>query len=99
MKRGGTPTHFFNLPVPAEDVDEIEITYVQNKETILQKYKEDCVIEGRKVSVTLTQTETFDFKDDKNVEIQARVKTKAGKVIPSNILCVNCDRCLSEEEL
>lgn len=99
MKRGSTPTHNFTLPFSAEEADEIEITYQQNNETILTKYKDDCVVEGRNVSVTLTQEETFEFTSEENVEIQVRVLTKGGDVLPSNIIRVSCERCLSEEVL
>lgn len=99
MKRGSTPTHKFVLPFAVDQVDEVEITYQQKDEEILKKYKKDCVLEDRTVSVTLTQEESFEFTEDVNVEIQVRVLTKGGEVLPSNIICVSCDRCLSDEVL
>ena len=42
--RGTTPYHNFILPILAEDIKEIYVTYLQNKEVILDKSKEDVDI-------------------------------------------------------
>ena len=42
--RGTTPYHNFILPLLAEDIKEIYVTYLQNKEVILDKGKEDVEI-------------------------------------------------------
>lgn len=99
MKRGSTPTHSFILPFDGELASVVEITYSQNREIVLQKYQDDCEISANMVSVTLSQEETFSFVSGVNVEIQIRVKDIAGKVHESSIVCVNCERCLSEEVL
>jgi len=99
MRIGTTPTHQFILPFDADSISAIEITYCQNRQVILQKYKKDCTIEGNTVSVTLSQEETFHFRGDTKVEIQIRVVTDDGKVCSSDVIYVNCGRCLSSEVL
>ena len=42
--RGTTPYHNFILPILAKDIKEIYVTYLQNKEVILDKGKEDVDI-------------------------------------------------------
>ena len=42
--RGTTPYHNFILPILAKDIKEIYVTYLQNKEVILDKGKEDVEI-------------------------------------------------------
>lgn len=100
MKKGGTPIHTFEIPPElVGNIKSVEITYSQKKQIILQKNTEDCTINENIISVTLTQLDTFRFTDDVNVEIQVRILDEAGNVFPSNIMCVSCDRCLSNEVL
>ena len=99
MKIGGTPTHNFTLPISEEYVRNVEITYSQNGKIILQKYLRDCTINGNKVSVTLSQLDTFAFTGGVNVEIQIRVIDVGGMVTPSDVICISCDKCLSTEVL
>ena len=42
--RGTTPYHNFILPILAKDIKEVYVTYLQNKEVILDKGKEDVEI-------------------------------------------------------
>ena len=99
MKRGTTPTHEFVLPFSVDMIDEVEITYCQNGEEIMKKYAEQCTMEGKTISLQLSQDETFDFNEGHNVEIQLRVLTKGGDVYASDIFKVSCKRCLSDEVL
>lgn len=97
--QGTTPTHYFNLPIDASQLDKVEITYCQNVQEVLKKQKEDAKLDGNVISVTLSQEETFLFQDEGCIEIQVRVKTKAGNVLKSNIMRTSCERCLSCEVL
>ena len=99
MKRGSTPTHHFTLPFDGEVASRIEITYSQNGEVVLQKDEYDCKVSGNVISTTLSQEDTFLFDASMNVEIQIRVKDKSGTVLESEIMCIRCGRCLSEEVL
>ena len=42
--RGTTPYHSFIVPLAAEQIDEVYITYLQNEEVILDKSKSDVEI-------------------------------------------------------
>ena len=42
--RGTTPYHSFVLPLKAEQIEELWVTYMQNNEVILHKTKEDMTI-------------------------------------------------------
>ncbi len=99
MRKGTTPTHSFVLPFSTGLIQEVEITYHQNGEEVLTKYKDDATFAGNTVSVTLTQDETFEFNEDVNVEIQIRVLTSEGMVAASDIIRIGCNRCLSNEVL
>ena len=99
MRKGTTPTHTFILPITGDTIKGVEVTYSQNQKVVLQKDIDDCTIDGNVLSVTLTQLETFEFADGMNVEIQVRVLDEDDNVFASNIMCVPCHRCLSDEVL
>lgn len=100
MRKGTTPTHTFELPAAmVGKVRSVEITYSQRKQVVLQKNTYDCTINDNTISVTLTQLDTFKFIDDVNVEIQVRILDKANNAFASKIMCISCDRCLSDEVL
>lgn len=99
MRLGTTPRHTFTFPFETSLIDELKITYVQNKKTVLEKYLADCEVGQTSVSVSLTQEETFLFAEGVNVEVQARVLTTAGDVLASDIRIVTAERCLDREVL
>ncbi len=99
MRIGTTPTHTFTIPINADIVKVVEVTYCQSGKIVLQKHTDDCVLEGNRISTTLTQEDTFRFDDKTNVEIQVRVLDLAGAVFASNIMCVDAERCLSKDVL
>lgn len=94
---GTTPTHTFTLPFEKEMLAEVRITYTQNKEKIITKEIEDLEVEGNDISLTLTQEETFLFKEGKNVSIQLKIKTTEGLVFNSDILEMRVDQSLDNE--
>lgn len=97
MRIGTTPTHTFELPFNVAVIDAVEITYCQNKKIVLQKNEDDCTMGENIVAVTLSQQDTFKFTPDVNVEIQIRIVGTDGNVYASDIMCVSCGRCLSDE--
>lgn len=99
MRIGTTPRHTFILPFGVEQVQKVQIVYTQNGQTILEKCAEDCTLQENTVCVRLTQEETFKFAEGVNVEIQMRAVTTGGDVIGSDVMCVCCDECLSDEVL
>lgn len=98
MKRLTTPTHTFGIPLDTGDLDKIKITYSQDGKTVLEKYKDDCELEGNVIACKLTQEDTQKFKHG-DVKIRLRVKTKSGDVSASDSYTVFCEDILDEEVL
>ena len=98
MRRGTTPNHIFTLPFSVEDVDSIHILYSQDDNVKLKKTKSDCVFDGNKVSVTLSQEETFRFIHGKMAYIQIRILRK-DLALASEIMYMIIDECLEDEVL
>lgn len=104
MRRGTTPTYEFEIvidgqPIDLALIDEIEVAFSQYGATILKKTKSMCNFSGNVVSFTLTQEETFMFKETATIEVQVRVLTKLKTVPSSDIFKLDCERCLSREVL
>lgn len=99
MRLGTTPRHTFTFPFETDLIQELKITYAQNKKTVLEKYLDDCEVGQTSVSVSLTQEETFLFSENVNVEVQVRVLTTSGDALASDIRIVTAERCLDREVL
>ena len=99
MIKGTTPTHIFTIPFDTSVLDKVKITYAQNDAIVLTKTTENCALEENKISVTLTQEDTFAFDHKKAVEIQLRVLTKNGEVLTSLPEKVGVAKCLDDEVL
>lgn len=72
--RGTTPKHDFELPYVKELIKDLRITYGQNKKALFTKTIEECQFSEGKVSVTLTQEETYLFNPNKKLYIEIRIK-------------------------
>lgn len=79
--RGTTPTHDFDLPYPIELIKDLRLTYGQGGKTVFVKTKEECVLEKGKISVLLTQEETFSLNPRKNLDIEIRVQLTNNQVV------------------
>lgn len=99
MMKGTTPTHVFTLPVNVDVIKTIRIIYAQGGVERVTKSTEDCTMEGNRVTVKLTQEDTFAFMEDECVEVQVRVLTTSGDALASRIIRVHCRECLSDEVL
>ncbi|MBR5559014.1 MAG: hypothetical protein IKU72_02060 [Oscillospiraceae bacterium] len=97
MIRGTTPTHRFALPVGMENIKEVRVTYAQKGRPVLTKKNNDCSVEGRNLSVRLSQTDTFLFDPGHEVEIQLRILTPTGDALASEIIRTTVERCLENE--
>ena len=93
---GTTPTHTFNVPFETDSIKSIRVVYAQNDEAILVKKTKDCVLDGKVVSVTLTQEDTFLFDHKSPVEIQLRVVPKSGGALASIPKKVGVIKCLED---
>lgn len=93
MRRGTTPRHTFTLPIDTSLLKEIVITYAQDEKPIVEKRKDDCKTEGKKIEVTLSQEDTLKFDKKKAyVQIQIRALTHDGVALASGIK----NECLSD---
>ena len=95
MRRGTTPTLVFTVPdiLNPMDFDVLSIAFAQNGEFIFDKRKNDCLIDGQSIILTLTQADTLKLQGDKSVEIQLRagigqlryaskiIKTTVGRIL------------------
>lgn len=97
MIKGTTPKHTFTIPLETSELASIRIIYAQDDTQLFVKEMSDCVLEGKTISVTLTQEETLKFDDTKLAQIQLRVKTKSGEVLSSDVLVVYVGKCLDTE--
>jgi len=97
MIKGTTPTHIFELPFDTGNLAEVLIVYAQKGEEVLRKVTEDVTFDGCKISLKLTQEETFLFDERKSVQIQVRALTNDGDALASQISVVRVEQCLCEE--
>lgn len=86
MIPGTTPTHTFNLPISAEDIAAIRITYEENGKIVLQKETDDVTLQGNEVIVKLSQKDTLQFGSNVSVRIQVKIRTTGGDVLVSKMI-------------
>lgn len=98
MIRGTTPTHTFTIPFDTENVQKVRIIYRQSG-AVVEKTEADCTMEGKQISVRLTQEDTLKLMGDCCVNIQIRVLTHAGDAFASHIMQVHVCACLDDEVL
>ena len=99
MIRGTTPTHIFQIPFDTGLLKKIRIFYAQNSNVVVEKSTCDCVLEGDKIIVTLTEEETLRFSHKILVKVQLKVLTTEGVVMATDIDRVDVGEILSEEVL
>lgn len=92
-----TPTHIFKLPISVTEKARIRLTYKQDDAVILTKKNKDCVLEGQKVSCTLTQADTLSFDHKKKVKIQLHILTEEGKALITPIYYKKVGECIAGE--
>lgn len=99
MIRGTTPTHIFGLPIETDQLAKVKITYAQGDGVVFTKTEADCTLEGRDVSVTLTQQDTLALDCKQDVKIQLRALTKAGQSLSTLPYYRTLEECLDGEVL
>ena len=95
---GTTPKHFFEVDIDLRTAEVIFLTYKQGEGckqcTILEKTKDDMVIEEALVKTQLTQEETLKFIPDLKVEMQFRARFPSGQTVASNKMFTNYESIL-----
>lgn len=99
MRRGTTPTHVFSIPQTIQSVKKFKVCYAQNGKIVLEKTGDGSLVSENKITVNLTQEETFMFELDASVRIQIRILTEDDKSIVSDIIKVSVLECLDDEVL
>lgn len=99
MIKGTTPTHIFKIPLKADEIKTVEITYSQSDKEVLQKCTKDCLIEDEVISVMLTQEETLKFNHRYKVQFQLRILTTSNVALSSKVIHMDAEQCLSEDVL
>lgn len=94
--RGTTPKHVFTLPFEKEEVSDLRITYSQEKTKILTKQLTDIEFDKNDIILKLTQEETLQFKANKEVSVQIKIKTSQGEVFNSDFIIMRVDETLDE---
>lgn len=97
--RGTTPTVTFNLPFDVSTIRNCEVYFAQNDELLVTKAIEDCVLEDRTLSVTLSQEDTLAFDDDAKLEMQIRFVFTNGTVDATQIIKGKIGRILKDGEI
>ena len=67
LYRGTTPYHSFTLPLNAEDITEIYITYMQNNNIIIEKSIDDITLEN----IDNTEDSMIEFNIDNSTSIES----------------------------
>lgn len=103
MLIGTTPSYSWTLPFDSSNIATLKITFKQEDNIVLVKRMSDCKLNGKQLSVTLTQEETFLFKDGAAV-VQVRGLDKDGHAfgtVPKKIGIVECndDEVLEPDEV
>lgn len=97
IQQGATPTHKFKTKYTRDFVDSVIVTYAQNDEIVFNKDGEEVTIEDNAIFVELTQEETLKFDEKYDVQMELKIKSKNGKVIPSNIIYASVGKVLNRE--
>ena len=99
MKQGTTPTHTFLLPFETSNIKALEITYAQQDTVILKKNLDACVLDGKVVTIELSQEDTFLFDTTTAVQMQLRVLTTTDQAYATEIYIGKVAKSLSKEVL
>ena len=97
MIRCTTPTHEFIIPLDADVIADVWVTYKQGKKIVLEKKKSEMLNTENLWSYKLTQEETKAFEGDKFVCIQVKVLTTDGDVFASDKFYKNVEDVLNDE--
>lgn len=97
--QGTTPKHTFKLPFDTALIDKVQVTYSQNKNTLVVKENADCELVENRVIVSLSQEETLKFEPNMSVKVQIRVLTTGADAPASKIFNIHCYEILNKAVL
>ena len=99
MFKGTTPTHTFEVDIDTSVIKTVKITYTQKDKEILVKRTDDCEIGNGVITTSLSQEDTFLFKEDTWVRVQLRILTNSGEALASAPMMITVGACLDDEVL
>ena len=98
LRQGTTPEFVFELPFDTDRVKTAKVTFVTNNGTKVEKRHEDCSLEGNKITVKLSQEDTFRLEVGP-IRVQLRILTQNEEALSSDTFSVNISKCLDDEVL
>lgn len=96
--RGTTPTIRFKLPFLTSEISKIEV-YFGQPNLLVTKTTEDCTLDGKIVSVMLSQEDTLMFNSDLPLSMQLRFVFTNGSVGASKVIESEVERILKDGEI
>lgn len=99
LRRGTTEPISYDLPFPADRLAAAYITVQQNDETVIEKKLEDMAIDGNRISVKLTQTETLALESGVFAMVQLRARDVNGDSYDSEVELVTVGMLLKDGEI
>jgi hypothetical protein len=97
--QGSTPVHEITLPIHTNYLKTAIVTYKQDGQTVLEKKTPDVEFNEYDLVIHLTQEETLSLVEDKITEIQVKIKTLDGEVVPSDVIYAYTRECFNKEIL
>jgi hypothetical protein len=95
--QGTTPTHSFEVPFDTSTIKTARFVYSQDGEVICIKTGADVTISEKSVSTTLTQEDTYNFKEGPQVKLVLRILTQSGDAMASAPVWMLCRGCECKE--
>lgn len=86
ITRGTTPTLEFVLPFDASQLKEIWVSFKQGSYIVIDKAMNELAVDGKIVTVHLTQHETLVLSQKNTCAIQVRVLTLDDEALASQII-------------
>ena len=95
--RNDSPISNPSILIESDLIADLRITYSQDRKKILTKYMRDVEMDGNDINVTLTQEDTFKFKEKKPVFVQLKIKVVDGQVFNSDLIVMRVEPALDNE--
>lgn len=100
MYRGTTPTFTFNLPIRADSITALSITFRQPGREAIEKTLADCAADGQTLTCSLTEAETLSLYANTPYPLEIQLRAGVGTSrMASQIFTVPVERILKESAL
>lgn len=100
MYRGTTPTFTFNLPIRADSITALNITFRQPGREAIEKTLADCSSDGQTLTCSLTEAETLSLHAATAAPLEIQLRAGVGEArLASQIFTVPVERILKDGAL